>query len=62
MFTLTLITDTRWFSAQRDSVAVTSNAYLKKLPAMKKQRAMAMAVRGARCFDVRLPLPPPLPC
>lgn len=38
---------------QRDSVAVTSNLYLKKLPAMKKLKAMAMAVRGARCFDVR---------
>ena len=42
---------TRW--AQRDSVAVTGNAYLKKLPAMKQLRGMAMAVRGGRCFDVR---------
>ncbi len=39
--------------AQRDSVAVTGNAYLKKLPAMKRLRGMAMAVRGGGCFDVR---------
>mmetsp|Transcript_669 Transcript_669/g.1942 ORF Transcript_669/g.1942 Transcript_669/m.1942 type:complete len:501 (-) Transcript_669:495-1997(-) len=42
----------RWMHHKRDSVAVTSNLYLKKLPAMKKLKAMAMAVRGARCFDV----------
>lgn len=42
----------RWMHQKRDSVAVTSNAYDELLPELKRERSMAMALRGAGCFDV----------